>query len=244
MSSPPAVTRRERLRAEALAEIRHHGYAQIAQGGPTALSLNGVAKAMGMSGPALYRYFASRDELLATLVTESYEDLAAALVGAAEGASRRAPEGRLRAVAHAFRGWALAQPHRYRLVFGSTYGSGSFATERVVPASQRSMHVFLQALADLTSPLVASPDPRSTLGRGLRAWGQASGEHFESAVLLLAVSAWTRLHGAVSLEIEGVFAQMGLDPAGLYEAELDHLVAQASAQEDRPDLHGPHTANE
>ena len=27
-----------------------------------------------MSGPALYRYFASRDELLTTLVTESYED--------------------------------------------------------------------------------------------------------------------------------------------------------------------------
>ncbi|MBV9196372.1 MAG: helix-turn-helix transcriptional regulator, partial [Solirubrobacterales bacterium] len=62
---PPAVTapsRRERLRAQTLAEIREHAYAQIAQGGPAALSLNGIAKAMGMSGPALYRYFSSRDE--------------------------------------------------------------------------------------------------------------------------------------------------------------------------------------
>lgn len=225
MASPPVMTRRERLRAEALAEIREHGYAQIAEGGPTALSLNGIAKAMGMSGPALYRYFASRDELLATLVTESYEDLAAALVAAARGASRRAPEGRLRAVATAFRAWALAQPHRYRLVFGSTYGSGALAPERVIPASQRSMHVFLVALADLAPP---APAPRGALGRELRAWAEAGGEAFGPAILLLGVTAWTRMHGVVSLEIEGVFAQMGLDPAALYEAEVDHLIAQAS----------------
>ena len=41
-------------------EIREHAYAQIASGGPTALSLNGIAKAM-----------AARDELLTTLVIES-----------------------------------------------------------------------------------------------------------------------------------------------------------------------------
>src|SRR3954465_12366419 len=114
MPTDQVLSRRERLRAEALQDIRRHGYEQIAQGGPTALSLNGIAKAMGMSGPAMYRYFASRDALLATLVTESYEDLADALTGAADEARRRAPEGRLRAVAHAFRDWALAQPHRYR----------------------------------------------------------------------------------------------------------------------------------
>src|ERR1700712_1105148 len=61
----------------ALADIRRIGYEQIAAGGPTALSLNGIAKAMGMSGPALYRYFSTRDELLITLVTESFEALAA-----------------------------------------------------------------------------------------------------------------------------------------------------------------------
>jgi AcrR family transcriptional regulator len=231
MAPPASMTRRERLRAEALAEIREHGYAQIAHGGPAALSLNGIAKAMGMSGPALYRYFPSRDELLATLVTESYEDLAAALVAAAQAASRRAPEGRLRAVAHGFRDWALAQPHRYRLVFGSTYGSGALAPERIIPASQQSMHVFLEALAGLRpSGDDAAPGPRGVLARELRAWGQASGEPFEPATLLLGVTAWTRLHGVVSLEVEGIFDQMRLDAGGLYEAELDQLVAQATGQ--------------
>src|SRR5215212_3692645 len=125
MASTVTASRRARLRAQTLAYIREHGYAQIAAGGPTALSLNGIAKAMGMSGPAMYRYFGSRDELLATLVAESYEALADALIDAAAQARRRTPEGRLRAAAAAFRAWALAQPHRYRLVFGSSYGSGA-----------------------------------------------------------------------------------------------------------------------
>src|ERR1700704_232657 len=75
MPSTSAPSRRDRLRAQTLAEIREHGVAQLAEGGPAALSLTGIAKAMGMSGPALYRYFASRDDLLVALVEESYEDL-------------------------------------------------------------------------------------------------------------------------------------------------------------------------
>src|SRR3954449_3376359 len=97
MPTDQVLSRRERLRAEALQDIPRHGYEQIAQGGPTALSLNGIAKAMGMSGPALYRYFASRDELLATLVTESFEDLAQALEAAAAGARDEPADARPRA---------------------------------------------------------------------------------------------------------------------------------------------------
>jgi hypothetical protein len=51
MSSGTAPSRRERLRAQTLTEILEHGLAQIADGGPSALSLIGIAKAMGMSGP-------------------------------------------------------------------------------------------------------------------------------------------------------------------------------------------------
>jgi len=34
------------------------------------------------------------------------------------------------------------------------------------------------------------------------------------------------MHGIVSLEIEGVFEQLGVDPARLYKTEIDQLVAQ------------------
>lgn len=221
--SAPPQTRRERLRAQAFKDIRRHGYAQIEAGGPTALSLNGIAKAMGMSGPAMYRYFASRDELLATLVTESYEDLAEALVGAEEGARRRQPVARLRAALNAYRDWAVGSPHRYRLVFGSTYGSGALDPERVIPAAQRSMAVILRALSALEH--VNEPVTDSTLRSQLVAWGRAGDDEFEPGVLKLGLMAWTRMHGIVGLEIDGFFDQVGVDPGRLYDAEIDRLIS-------------------
>ena len=226
--APVVPSRRDRIRAQTLAEIREHGYAQIAEGGPAALSLNGIAKAMGMSGPALYRYVPSRDDLLATLVVESYEDLGDALTRAAAEARRRSPEGRVRAVAEAYRSWALAAPHRYRLVHGSTYGSGELDPQRIIPAAQRSMELILTALAEL-APTV--PGPRVTdpvLRRELIAWGASRSDDGprDPGLLLLGLRTWTRLNGLIALEIEGNFAQMQIDPARLYRAEVDQIIEQ------------------
>jgi len=231
MPQVTAPSRRARLRAQTLSEIREHGYVQIAEGGPTALSLNGIAKAMGMSGAAMYRYFASRDELLATLVTESYEDLAETLEQVAQRARRRAPESRLRAALQGLREWALAYPHRYRLVFGSTYGAGELDPERIIPAAHRAMSVILAALVELEpgddEPAITDPGLR----RQLVGWAESrSGEATpHPGVLLLGLVAWTRMHGILSLEIEGFFAQMGVDPARLYKVEIDRLLTEAAA---------------
>jgi AcrR family transcriptional regulator len=228
MSTEPALTRRERLRAEALEEIRRRGYEQIAAGGPTALSLNGIAKAMGMSGPALYRYVASRDELLATLVTESYEDMAQALEAAVAAVHDKPAEMRLRTALNAYRDWARASPHRYRLVFGSTYGSGELDPDRIIPAAARSMAVVLAGLAELDpagpAPTVDSP----ALRREIKRWGKvrAGGQISDPGVLLLGLLAWSRMHGIVSLEIEGFYEQVGVDPGLLFEAEIRHLIDQ------------------
>jgi AcrR family transcriptional regulator len=239
MSSDRVLTRRERLRAEALQEIRRHGYDQIAAGGPTALSLNGIAKAMGMSGPALYRYFASRDELLVTLVTESFEDLAHTLEAAADAARDTPPETRLRIALNAYRNWARTSPHRYRLIFGSTYGTGELDPDRIIPAAGRSMAVVLAGL-DLGSagPNVDSP----RLRREIQRWGKlrAGGQISDPGVLLLGLLAWSRAHGIVSLEIEGFYDQVDVDPSLLYEAEIQHLIDQRTNPEaaGRP-LRGP-----
>lgn len=70
------ATPRERYRAQVRAEIKDHARRQIATAGAPGLSLNAIAKRMGMSGPALYRYYAGRDELLTDLVRDAYRSLA------------------------------------------------------------------------------------------------------------------------------------------------------------------------
>src|SRR5688500_3781256 len=133
----PTLTRRERVRLQALGEIKQHALAQVADGGVAALSLNAIAKAMGMSGPAIYRYYGSRDELLAALVTDGYGELADTVQQAAAAAMRRAPARRLVAVAEAYRAWARANPYRYGLLFSvrpPTYSDPSEAIAAIQPA--------------------------------------------------------------------------------------------------------------
>ena len=228
MSDPATAgpSHRERVRRQTLAEIRVHALAQIDEGGPTALSLKAIAKELGMSGPAMYRYFDSRDDLVAVIVAECYEELAAALETAARAARRRGAPGRLRAVADAFRAWGLERPNRYRLVFGSTYGSGALDPERIVPAAQTAMTVVLAALADVApSPPPGVRDP--ALARQLAAWAARTPSQpaYATGVLQQGLIAWTQMHGLVSLEIEGALGQTGVDPGRLYAAQLDAILA-------------------
>src|SRR3954451_23510885 len=88
------------------AAVKRVALSQLAAGGPPAVALNAIARELGVSGPALYRYFRNRDALLTELVLDAYTDLADALT-------------RGESLAHAYRAWALAQPHRYRLLFAA-----------------------------------------------------------------------------------------------------------------------------
>jgi len=232
MSASAAPSRRERLRAQTLGEIKENALAQIAEGGPGALSLNAIARSMGMSGPALYRYFDSRDDLLASLVADAYDDLAGSLEAAAEGARRRAAVGRFQTVVAAFRTWALADPHRYRLIFSTTYGSGLVAPQLTIPRAHRAMETVFAAVADLLPPSDRPGGKPTALDLQLRSWAESrsSSSDLPPRALRLGILVWTRLHGVISLEIEGVFAAMGIDAALLYDAEVAELQSLGTAQ--------------
>ncbi len=117
-------------------EVKQAALRQLAESGPAGLSISAIGKQLGVSGPALYRYFASRDELLAELVIDAYNDLADALSAAAAQQAGRDPRARFEALARGYRSWALAQPHRYRLLFGPPLPGYDAHAQRLVDASQ------------------------------------------------------------------------------------------------------------
>lgn len=214
------TTRRERLRAQVRQEAKEVALRQIAEAGPQSLSLNAIGKELGMSGPALYRYFAGRDDLLTELVSDAYHDLADAVVAAGHAAADAPPADRIRALARAYRAWALAQPHRYLLLFGTPV-PGYQAPPHTIEAATRTMGAFLEPIAALAVD-PQYPKLERQLADGL-ATGAPSGPH-----LRLGVTGWTRLHGVVSLEVEGHFAPMGFDPELLFEAEVEELIHAAT----------------
>jgi AcrR family transcriptional regulator len=218
---------RSRMRTQVRTEVKAAGLRMLASGGPQAISVNAIARELGVSGPALYRYFTNRDELLAELVEDSYHDFYATLAVAFDDQSERPTPGRrLRMVAEAYRNWALAEPHRYRLLFQAPVPGFNAQEDRFVHAAQPAMNLLIDALLGCgsESPSGAQPDPPPPLASQLDRWLTRHGRQVPVSVAQRAVSTWARLHGLVSLEIEGNLEAMGLDPDLFFATEVDRLV--------------------
>ncbi|MER8095039.1 TetR/AcrR family transcriptional regulator [Streptomyces goshikiensis] len=225
----PRETPRERYRQQVREEVKEKAWQQIAGSGASALSLNAIAKQMGMSGPALYRYFANRDELITELIRDAYRSLAdafLAVAGAGAGADAGAGRPALPELARVLRRWALADPHRYFLVYGTPV-PGYHAPQDITGIASEMMSVLLDACA------AAAPEPAP--GTDAHAFEEHLADHRDwaeghpdatPAALRLAMTFWSRLHGTLSLELAGHFTGMGLDPALLFEAEVDTLTAR------------------
>ena len=125
--------------------------------------------------------------------------------------------------------WFDIENHR-TLSFSSTdlhaHGDHLHDPDQIIPAAARSMAVVLAGLAELnpTKPAPSINDP--ALRREIHRWGKvrAGDQISDPGVLLLGLLAWSRMHGLVSLEIEGFYDQVGVDPGLLYEAEIQHLI--------------------
>ncbi|MFE9845272.1 TetR/AcrR family transcriptional regulator [Streptomyces goshikiensis] len=225
------TTPRERYRQQVRAEIKARAWEQIAAAGTSALSLNAIAKHMGLSGAALYRYFTGRDELLTEMVRDAYQSLVSSFRAVA---ARK--EGDLAALAHALRTWAIEDPQRYFLVYGPPV-PGYRGPADITAMASEIMGIVLDVCA---STALDGPATPAEIHAATHETPLSKGPAPASA-LRLAVSFWTRLHGVLALELSGHFAGMGLDPALLYEAELDLLrLAERFSQEGSASPPRPH----
>ena len=196
--SDEVAGRRERYRRETMREIRERTMHQLETQGAGAVSLNAVAREMGMTGPALYRYYPSRDAVLTDLIVETYEELSKAIEGAVIGAAD--PRSAIRALARAYRSWAREHPTRYQLLFGTPVPGYVDDSMRTTPPAQHTLNVVIEAL--------------SRFGAGP-----------QEDLVWAAVEGWSRLHGFVSLELGGHLGPIGIDIDSAYERVVEGLIA-------------------
>jgi AcrR family transcriptional regulator len=219
----PASSIRARVRAEMIDEIKNIAREHLASEGAN-LSLRAVARDLGVVSSAIYRYFASRDDLLTALILDAYNSLGSAVESADAAADPDDLAARWLAVCHAVRDWAIAVPHEYALIYGSPV-PGYKAPQDTVPAATRSVTVLGRILqrgaergafagapeTDALPPAVAHtvalisanicPDvPPPVLARGL--------------------GAWTQLFGTVSFELFGQFQTVVHDRAAFFDHQM------------------------
>lgn len=213
---------RERIEARIIELGRQH----LATEGAAGLSLRAIARDLGMVSSAVYRYVASRDELLTLLVVDAYSDLADAVDDTRETA-RGGWRDEVLAIARAMRQWALEQPASWALLYGSPVPGYRAPAERTTGPGTRVIAALLSAVADG----VIAGDVRlsDAAGRRTSADFDRIREEFafpgDDEVLSKCFLAWAGIIGAISLE---VFGQYGADtlttPHALFDTQVRLLI--------------------
>ena len=213
---------RERARAATTSEILRLAREQMAAEGAEALSLRAIARDLGMVSSGIYRYYASRDELLTALIVDSYNRLGDA-VEHADASVRKRTEfaARWRASTTAIRDWAMAHPSEWSLLFGTPVPGYAAPEDTIGPATRYTL-VLLRLLADMVA---AGTHHSTTVPRTLRAdlarLRALADADIPDATLAAGLTGWGALIGTINLELFGHLHNVVDTPGALYDAVVD-----------------------
>lgn len=196
--------------------------------GAAGLSLRAIARDLGMAPSSLYRYVPGRDELLTLLLVDAFTELADDVDRARDDTVGDSWSQDVIAMAHAMRGWAVAHPARWALLYGSPVPGFHAPAERTVPPGTRVVASFLDAVAAgiTTGEIVLTagqvPQPTSSDFARLRDEYAFPGD---DAVMGKCFLLFAGVVGAISLEVFGQYGAGTLTDAGaVFDTQVRLLV--------------------
>ena len=235
------VNRRERVRAATVQEIKDVARRQLVTDGSAAVSLRAIAREMGMTAPALYRYFPSFDHLVQSLVGDLFTEVCTAVEDARDLASTDDAGARLLAVCRTFRAWAVGHRAEFGLLFGSpTPGQAADVPGRLDAAGIRFGRLLLGAFADVwrerrfPTPDESALDPR--LVEQLTGYRERLGSSVPIGALAVLLGCWMRLYGLVSLEVFHHLRFALTDAEPFFEAQLAEIAERLGVRETAPEI--------
>lgn len=213
---------RERRRSEVTAALLAAAKRELARTGAAGLSVRAVARDMDMAPSALFRYISGRDELLTLLIVDAYSRLGEHVEAVERAVPRSDLSGRWRAIATSFRGWAVANPHEYALLYGSPVPEYKAPAERTNPSGTRVTNLLAALGMEDATPPPRPSIPHMPDAAELRALAVAADvPTMDGDRLAAGLLAWTALVGAVSSEL---FEQLG-EPVARLDTLFDATVA-------------------
>jgi AcrR family transcriptional regulator len=220
-------SRRERLRTATLDEIKGVARGLLVHDGLSGVSLRAIAREMGMTAPALYRYYPNLEELVGDLCADMYNEASDALERARDAYPPDDTGARLYAVCREFRRWSVTHPAEFGLMFGApvpALTSDGLAMAGKHQAGARFAGVFLALFIEIwrrapfETPAADELPPR--LLEQLDQYVSAVGVDLPPRAAQLFLSCWIRLFGLVAMEVFGHlrFALEDVEP--MFETEL------------------------
>lgn len=225
-------TPRALAREKITANIIEEGRRQLAEHGAAGLSLRSVARELDMVSSAVYRYVASRDELLTLLIDDAYNSLGEAVEASVESSNGDAPLERWAQAAHKIRDWALAQPHEYFLLYGTPvpgYAAPEITATSGTRASRALISIVTQAKA--TKQLKRKRATVTTSDELLDDFAALrpiieDGDALSDELMLATLTGWTQLFGLLSFELSNQTRGMVNHHRDLFDASARLMATQ------------------
>ena len=240
-TGPTTITRRDRLRAQTMVEIKAAARQQVIAHGPGGIQLRAVARHVGLTAPALYRYFPSLDDLVISLTVDLYEELIAALTSARDADPAAGVFTRMLDTSRAFRFWAVSNPREFGLLFATP--QASFEHTPDTPCEQASSqfgNVFAALFLEIWETFPFDVDEPGSLAPGMVEgltpyWTWLTDElspTIPMGAVVVFLEGWIRLYGTVAMEVFGHLSWAMPDGAAMFEQSLRSL-ARAVNQVDK-----------
>ena len=227
--------RRKRLHDATRVEIKEVAWQQIARDGAAALSLRAIAKQLELTSPALYHYYPNRDALVNDLIEDAFHLLSTAVEQARDALPPGEHVKRFLSIGSAYSDWAHSYPQRYALIFGAPIPNYQPSMEAIQPAANRALGVLVNVIGEAwQAGAIHLPDYYQELTPLLRSqlegWRQITGIVYPAQVFYLALIAWCRIHGIVSLELRQQFPPIA-DAAEVFRLEAKAFLMQIGMSE-------------
>jgi AcrR family transcriptional regulator len=209
--------------------IRETAWKQIAEFGAPALSLRAIARELKITAPAIYNYFPDRDALVTALIVDAFTSFGDSQLEARDTASAGDFAGQLKAIGLAYRNWAHTHPQRYQLIFGTPIPGYEGPTEKIFPASARSISALFSVVENVRAAGKLNVDSFPAVNSEYRIYYEMWQTYFNNVhpqSMYVAMIIWARVHGIVSLEIQGNLPPFGKKGDELYLYELDSIASQ------------------
>ncbi|MFJ6615929.1 TetR/AcrR family transcriptional regulator [Streptomyces sp. NPDC091289] len=231
MGQQTASPRVQQRRQATLLEIRTTARQLLCEHGPSGVTINAVARQMGMSGPAVYRYYNSHDALVEAIITDFYQELTETMMAARDTCPPDRPGKRLLLTCRAMRAWALEHPNEFSWLFASPVTSAAKPDEESPrqQAGQQFESVFLDQLGEVwkKAPYPVRPfaDLAPSTQRQMTDYSARTNSTLPPEALHMFLSSWIKLYGLLCMEILGQldFAYSDLEP--VFEENLYELCA-------------------
>jgi AcrR family transcriptional regulator len=205
-----------RVKSDPRERLIEAGIRLLEQHGPQALRARKVAAEVGTSTMAVYTNFGGMAGLIDAIAGEAFTRFARALT---EVPQTEDPVADFLAMGIAYRRFALANPHRYQLIFGigspwepadrtdvTVTGTAADRTDRA-----GSFEALLQAVRRMT----------------------AGGRIRDDGELAIAGRMWSVIHGAVTLELAGFFGRENYGPVYVLDPLMLDLLVGMGDDRDR-----------